>query len=106
MDPKNHNYNHITLEDKVLDVINHPAFNGFGFYLFPWNDKKRYSKNLKMKDAPSLNLWHTNYNAEEEVNGLNRLIDDINKGYKVFYNIYSEEEKNQTLIKNILAYFI
>ena len=44
MDPKNHNYNHITLEDKVLDVINHPAFNGFGFYLFPWNDKKDIRK--------------------------------------------------------------
>ncbi len=40
-----------------------------------------------MKDAPSLNLWHTNYNSQEEINGLNRLIDDINKGYKVFYDI-------------------
>ena len=40
-----------------------------------------------------MNLWHTNLKAEEEVDGLNRLIDEINKGYKVFYDIYTEEEK-------------
>ena len=36
-----------------------------------------------MREVTSLNLWHTNLNAKEEVAGLNRLIDDINKGYKV-----------------------
>ena len=38
------NYKYITLEDKVIDVMNHPAFKGFGFYLFPLNDKSRYSR--------------------------------------------------------------
>lgn len=99
------NFRHITLEDKIIDVINHPAFKNFGFYLFPWNDKERYSKDLKMKDAPSLNLWHTNFNAKEEVDGLNRLIDDINKGYQVFYDIYSEEEKQLDPYKKYTGLF-
>ena len=99
------NFRHITLEDKIIDVINHPAFKNFGFYLFPWNDKSRYKHNLKMKDAPSLNLWHTNFNAKEEVDGLNRLIDDINKGYQVFYDIYSEEEKQLDPYKKYTGLF-
>ena len=58
-----------------------------------------------MKDAPSLNLWHTNFNAKEEVDGLNRLIDDINKGYQVFYDIYSEEEKQLDPYKKYTGLF-
>ena len=99
------NYKYITLEDKVIDVMNHPAFKGFGFYLFPWNDKSRYSDNMKMKDVYTLNLWHTNLNPHEEVKGLNRLIDDINKGYKVFYDIYSEEEKKKDPQKEYTGLF-
>ena len=44
-------YKYISIEDKVQDVMNHPAFKGFGFYLFPWNDKNRYSKNMTMKEV-------------------------------------------------------
>ena len=82
MDSKVFNYKHITLEDKVIDIKN----------------------NLKMKDAPSLNLWHTIWMPKIEIEGINRLIDDINKIYKVFYVTYSEEENNLDL-KNILYYF-
>ena len=100
------NYNFITSEDKIFDIISHPAFKGFGFHIFPWNSKDRYSKTMKMKEAPSLNLWHTNLNIDEEVRGINRLITDINKGYKVFYDIYTEEEKKKTHLKNIQDSFI
>ena len=99
------NYKHITLEDKVFDVMNHPAFKGFGFYLFPWNDKERYSKDMKMKEVAPLNLMHTNLNPEEEVDGLNFLIDEINKGYKVFYDIYTEEEKIKDPYKKYTGLF-
>ena len=98
-------YKYITVDDKVSDVMNHPAFKGFGFYLFPWNDKNRYSKDMTMRDAITLNLWHTNQNAEEEVDGLNRLIDEIDKGYKVFYDIYSEEEKKKDPLKKYTGLF-
>ena len=42
--------------------------------------------------------------SKKKIEGINRLIDDINKIYKVFYDTYSEEEKNLDL-KNILDYF-
>ena len=106
MDSNKKKYKYISIEDKVIDVMNHPAFKNFGFYLFPWNDEKRYNKNMAMKDVISLNLWHTNLKAEEEVSGLNRLIDEINKGYKVFYDIYTEEEKKKDPFKNSLDSFL
>ena len=98
-------YKYVSIEDKVFDVMNHPAFKDFGFYLFPWNDKSRYSKSMTMKEVTSLNLWHTNLNPKEEVDGLNRLIDDINKGYKVFYDIYTEEEKKADPFKKYTGLF-
>ena len=63
MDSKPEKYKYVSLEDKVIDVMNHPAFKDFGFYLFPWNDNKRYSKNMTMREVKSLNLCHTNLNA-------------------------------------------
>ena len=98
-------YNFITSEDTIYDIISHPAFKGFGFHIFPWNSKDRYSKTMKMKEAPSLNLWHTNLNIDEEVRGINRLITDINKGYKVFYDIYTEEEKKKDPFKKHTGLF-
>jgi acetyl esterase/lipase len=105
MDSNNKKYKYITVNDKAFDVMNHPAFKGFGFYLFPWNDKNRYSKDMTMKDVAPLHLWHTNINAQEEVDGVNRLIDDINKGYKVFYDIYTEEEKKKDPQKQYTGLF-
>ena len=105
MDTNNKKYKYITVNDKAFDVMNHPAFKGFGFYLFPWNDKNRYSKDMTMKDVAPLHLWHTNINAQEEVDGVNRLIDDINKGYKVFYDIYTEEEKKKDPQKQYTGLF-
>ena len=98
-------FEHITVNDKVFDVMNHPAFKGFGFNLFPWNDESRYSKDMTMKEVINLNLWHTNFNVEEEVSGINRLIDDINKGYKVFYDIYTEDEKKLDSYKKYTGLF-
>ena len=104
--PSSQKYNFITPEDKILDIISHPVFKGFGFQIFPWNSKNKYTKTMKMKDAPSLNLWHTNLNINEEINGINRLIADINKGYKVFYNIYTDEEKKRPIKKNTRLFYL
>ena len=64
MNSNSNYYKYITINDKVIDVINNPAFKGFGFHLFPWNDRRRYSPNMTMREAVSLNLWHTNLNPE------------------------------------------
>ena len=100
MDSNNKKYKYITVNDKAFDVMNHPAFKGFGFYLFPWNDKNRYSKDMTMKEVAPLHLWHTNINAQEEVDGVNRLIDDIK-----FFMIFTQKKKKRKILKNNLLDF-
>ena len=46
-----------------------------------------------MRYAPALHLWHTHMDAQQMVDGVNRLIDDISDGKQVIYDIYSEREK-------------
>jgi acetyl esterase/lipase len=86
-------YAKITANDFILDVINHPAFEGRGRLLFPWDNDSRYSKNMTMRNAGPLHLWHTNMNVDEMVAGVNYLIDEINAGKKVLYDFYTEEDK-------------
>ncbi len=86
-------YPHIIAKTPVWDVIRHPAFQGRGKLLFPWDEDHRYPKNMTMAQAPSLLLWHTNMDVGEMIQGVNRLIDDINDGKQVLYDFYSTEDK-------------
>ena len=88
-------YEHITLDTKIGDVIDSPAFNGKGNLIFPWDDKERNHPELSMQHAPTLHLWHTHMDPQQMVDGVNRLIDDINDGKKIIYDFYSEREKEQ-----------
>lgn len=87
-------YSHISENSLITDVMQHPAFNDWGSLIFPWDDRRRYARNMTMADAPSLHLWHTNMHVGKMVDGVNRMIDDINKGENVFYDFYSDKEKN------------
>ena len=48
------NYKYIALEDKVIEVMNHPAFKGFGFYLFPWKQIFRQHENERCLYSESM----------------------------------------------------
>lgn len=98
-------YRHIATSDSIWDVMSHPAFKGQGKFLFPWDDDSRYSKNMTMYDVPSLLLWHTNMDVQEMVDGVNRLIDDVNDGKQVIYNFYTEEEKIDDPSKKTCLFF-
>lgn len=97
-------YKYITAETPIFDVIEHPAFKGYGRFIFPWDDTGRY-RGLTMRDAPSLHLWHTNMNVEEMLAGVNRMIDDVNKGERIFYDIYTEKAKAADPTKRLTGMF-
>lgn len=102
---ENKMYEHITLNSRIYDVMKYPAFDEWGHLIFPWNEKGRYSENMTMLDAPELHLWHTNRNAKSMVDSINRMIDDRNAGLKVFYDIYTAEEKMVDPSKNMTGLF-
>ena len=60
-------YQHIAIDTPILDAIHHPAFQGRGRLLFPWDDDSRYRRGMTMADASALHLWHTNMDAHEMV---------------------------------------
>ncbi len=86
-------YARITQDTLISEVMNHVAFDGWGPLIFPWDEKSRYSPEMTMYDAPALHFWHTGMSVPTMVSGINRMIDDLNTGARVFYSIYSEEEK-------------
>ena len=73
-------YEHISIDTKIGDVIEHSAFMGKGNLLFPWDDKRQNHLEQSMLQAPDLHLWHTHMDPQQMVDGVNRLIDDINDG--------------------------
>lgn len=98
-------YEHVYPNSKITDVMEHPAFDGNGRLLFPWDNSARYGKNMTMFDVPEMHLWHTNLDVYEMVNGINRMIDDRNNGNKVFYDIYSETERKLEISKKNTGLF-
>lgn len=83
---------HISTADSIRDIVNHPAFRDFGRCLLPWDDSRR-NYDIPLNRVATLLPYHSNVNPEEAAASLNRLIDDADAGKKIFYDIYTEQEK-------------
>ena len=83
---------HLSLENTVGDVLQHPAFAGFSRLLLPWDDR-RYDTNLRLREIGLLLPYHSHVNPAVVVSSLNRLIDDVAAQRTVFYDFYSAAEK-------------
>ena len=48
---------HLRLDDSVDDILEHPAFAGFGRLLLPWDDR-RYDHAMPLRNIGSLLPYH------------------------------------------------
>ena len=85
---------HLSAQDSIADLLAHPAFAGYGRLLLPWNDRT-YDERLPLGDIGSLLPYHTHVDAATVVSALNRMIDTVNSGETIFYNVYTDKEKKQ-----------
>jgi acetyl esterase/lipase len=85
---------HLTAEDTIQDLLNHPAFAGFGRLLLPWDDRA-YDNGVRLRDVASLLPYHSNVDGATVVSALNHMIDDVSNGRPVFYDFYTESEKDE-----------
>ena len=85
---------HLTADDTIQDLLSHPAFAGFGRLLLPWDDRT-YDDGMRLRDVGSLLPYHTHVDPATVVRGLNHMIDDVNNGKTVFYEFYTDEEKQE-----------
>jgi acetyl esterase/lipase len=86
--------NHLTVNNYVSDIVKHPAFKGFGELLLPL-DNNSGSYNTKLSDIGSLMPYHGNVHPDIVIGAINHMIDEAKEGKKIFYDFYTDEQKQQ-----------
>lgn len=87
-----HQYPRLRAEDRLGELLDHPAFQGFSHRILPW-DSRAYDEAMPLKDIDQLLPYHTQVKPAVVVASLNRMVDDANAGRTVFYDVHTEEEK-------------
>jgi len=85
---------HLTPQDRVGDVLRHPAFQGYASLLLPWDDRS-YDEELRLSEIGALLPYHSHVEPTVVVDGLNRIIDDVSAARQVFYAFYTEEQQRR-----------
>ena len=83
---------HLRVDDTLGDMLEHPAFAGFGTLLLPW-DSRRINCTMPLRRIAELLPYHTHVDPAVIVSSINRMIDDVSAGCRVFYDYYSAAEK-------------
>jgi len=94
----------LTLSNNVGDIVNHTAFRGFGEMLLPWKDNSSYY-NTSLGDVGSLMPYHSNVRPDIVLSSVNHMINEVNSGKIIFYNFYSDQQKQQDLSKEKTGLF-
>lgn len=83
---------HLSIDSTIQDVLAHPAFAGFGRLILPWDDRS-VDGDMRLSNISTLLPYHSHVDPDDVVSALNRMIDDANIGKAIFYNLYTEEQK-------------
>jgi len=97
-------YAHITTNDCVHHIVNHPAFKGFGQYLLPWDNGKNYY-NTQLNNVSTLLPYHNHVDPSIVVGAINHMIYEINDGKTIFYDFYTEQQKQENPTKESTGLF-
>ena len=90
-------------DTKVADVINYKNFSGFGKLIFPVN--RGIEKNLMLKNLDEVLIWYSHVNSAKTVEIVNYFKEKSDAGEKIFYDIYSDAEKNSDSRKRFTGLF-
>jgi acetyl esterase/lipase len=82
----------LRVDDSVGDILDHPSFGGFGRLLLPWDDR-RYDTSMPLKSIGTLLPYHSEVDPGVVVSSLNRMIDDASVGRAIFYDVYTNAQK-------------
>lgn len=79
----------------ILEVINNPEFEGYGQFLFP-TEREMPDSDMKLSDIALLFPLHDDYiNVDASVDVLNTMSGMAESGELFFYDIYTDEEKEE-----------
>lgn len=83
--------NYYTENSKVTDVMRDPAYGDYGHLIFPVDIA--ISEDLELKDVEDILPWYSEVNPKKTVEIVNYMKERVTDGEQIFYDIYSEEEK-------------
>ncbi len=87
-------YNHLTTDNSIRDIVDHPAFEGFGELLLPRHHNSGYY-DTQLRNVGSLMPYHSHVEPDIVIDAINHMIDDANDGKTIFYDFYSDEQKKK-----------
>jgi acetyl esterase/lipase len=100
---KSGSYTHIKTDNTLYDVVNHPAFQGFGQYILPWDNDDNYETQLN--DVGSILPLHNYVDPTIVVGAINHMIDEVGSGKTIFYDFYTNQQKQNDLSKESTGLF-
>lgn len=83
---------HLTTGNTIRDVVNHPAFAGFGQFVLPL-DRGRYDNDMPLANIAALLPYHSNVDPDAAVATINYLIDEAASGKPIFYDYYTDQQR-------------
>lgn len=86
-----------------LFLIEHPLLKHFAYQILPW-DNRDYDMDMKLVEIDTMLPYHSNVDTDTVIAPLNYMLDETSEGNVVFYDIYSEEEKQNDLTKKTQDY--
>jgi acetyl esterase/lipase len=101
---KDRGHGHLAADSRLGDLLQHPAFAGFGRLIMPW-DNRAYDERMPLSNLGSLLPYHTHVRPDVVVGSLNRMIDDVNDGKPVFYDFYTAAQKQEQPAKENTGLF-
>lgn len=94
----------LTIHDKVHNIADHPAFHGFGPLLLPWDDNTPYL-DTPLTDVGSLMPYHSHVTPAVVVAALNHMVDEVGADRPIFYDFYTERQKQASPDKSRTGLF-
>ncbi|MFX3636764.1 MAG: alpha/beta hydrolase [Candidatus Pristimantibacillus sp.] len=80
-----------TADTKVWDVIDDPVFEGYGRLIFPAD--KSIDKSMKLSEVGNILNWYNHVNPDRTVEIVNYMKTKARAKERIFYDIYTDEEK-------------
>ena len=90
-------------ETKIWDVIENPTFHGYGRLLFPVD--KSIDKDMTLNQVDRVMTWYNYVNPNRTIDIVNTLHKRAEHGEKIFYEIYTKEEKQLDATKENTGLF-
>ena len=92
-----------TVDTKITDVINDPVFEPYGKLIFPVDIA--IDDSIQLKDVEDILLWYSEVDPNKTVEIVNYMKQKVMAGEQIFYDIYTDEEKEEDPAKKDAGIF-